>query len=836
MTTEITVTPDRSKVLVTKRVGGSAVAQDKIDPQVRAQRLRVARAMGVSEVDVLQWSEVAKASGETHKVAVADAGPQRPAFIVRNLTDPRPLGTRHEVTAFDFVTTILPGVEVDKVAEWENYDTLCCLDIDYHDRPAPPREWLETVVYTRVLPVPLAWHFSRGGGLHLFYTNAEPFTAKELAAIAGLRFRMIDPTAGVELKKVVRGPGDEPVVNNTTQGTAAALGGIIGVDEADEDEVNNWLAEHNMEMGKRYDHTMCPIRPTPGHASKGEPVQVDEHGIFCHNCAGQGHSLGSRRAGFAPWAAVTGNGSGTDVGLMIRNLCHWGHAKYVLTYKYGLPEAFAKIAYKAACKAYHRDLDTADLVPLIDINPDLDEFTRVGTRWCSVPQSYTYLASKIDAHLSALPSCQRIVDDKIVIKKSTVAEFAADKSIEDRGFPRVEIVHGFRAGGVFLPPPKSTIVPVPHAELRAAGRAPRYVFKSRRMSEDKSWGVIEAIFPDVDRDMVRACLCAYACAQETRKGMLPVIFAHGISGAAKTTTFNLAAAIYGTSCGAPTFSKDDVRQRAYLWDAAQSGPAIVLNEWLKTAGQHKLTAREALDPILTLTADSIHHKHYHGPIKFGRVPAVFITDVRIPMYVVEDTQLARRIRCRQMEKRKEAWKDTVPAAGLTFDELFKLRLVSQEVNDACDALLSEVVDQFFAVPMTWDAMADTLGVKTLENSDDFEDFRPRMVEFFDLVCKAPEIESARLARLYANGYKQINRDSAKDLDVELAAAYSQFADNGNWFDSRQLTAADWSGLLKTDQVVHMDLKTDGTSVFVRFRVGPLKNPLAVNGSIPRGSL
>ena len=199
--------------------------------------------------------------------------------------------------------------------------------------------------------------------------------------------------------------------------------------------------------------------------------------------------------------------------------------------------------------------------------------------------------------------------------------------------------------------------------------------------------------------------------------------------------------------------------------------------------------------------------------------------------VTDPSELARRIREWEVKGRKDIWKTTVPPSGVVFNDVHLMRLASREINDACDAIISEVVDEFFALPMTWDAMADRLGCKTLEESDEFDNPTARQREFFDLVCTAPEIASERQKRLYPGGFKKIDRACDTDLEKDLLALYTQFSDNGNWCDSRSLVAADWSSILKVDDNVNLDLTSDGVSVYVRFRVGPMKKPYKVNNAI-----
>jgi hypothetical protein len=839
--TEIVVAPfGDNKVIVSRHEEKDGVretrALEKIDPTVRSQRVRVGRSVGASEVEILQWALQARKDGAPVTTVVIEKAPEAAhAIVVRGFTDTRDKGVRYEVPGAEFVTRHLQSVPVTDLIDWTDGHTLCCLDVDYHDHAPPSRDWLDAVVRTKLFPAPHAWHFSRGGGLHLFYTQAQPFSATELAAAAALRFKSIDPSAGVELKKIVRGPGDEFVQVAQVQMTSVTLSAAGGKDEADPEEVARWLDDQGMKLGGRYDHDQCPIWPTPGDKGTNSPVTIKEDGVFCFDCQAKGRSLQRAKPGHGSWAAILGNPVADDVGSMIRGLCHWGHAKYVLVHKYGFPEALAKIAYRAAVKAYHRDRPTEPLAPLVDGGPDTENFTRLGTVWATLSEGYTY--TEVKDHLATLPACMTVDQDgKPKVVKSTVSEFDQKKSLRARGYPDVEVVHGFKAAQPFLAAPPATVVAVPHARLVEKNHVPRYAYRKHRMPEAKAWDLMWSIFPGLDRGLIRLALASFACAQETRLGMYPFVFVHGSSGYGKTNTIKLAGGIYGALIKEPKFVSDMTRYVGAMWDAAQTGPAVLVNEVLKSAAasDRKLTAREALDPLLTMTPDTLHHKLYLGSIPFGRVPAVYLTEPKIPHYMAAETQLARRIREWEVEGRKDRWKDTVPAAGVDFGNLHLFRLTSREVNAACDAIVSEVVDEFFALPTSWDKIADSLNCKTLEESDQFENPVTQLKAFFDLVVKSPDLDpKSREGKVYTGGFKEISRNASGELAQDLAAAYTQFSDNGDWTESRTLVSADWSTIVKAHKNVNLDLRSNGVNVYARFRVGMVKNPTEVNDGILR---
>jgi hypothetical protein len=822
MPTEVEVVPNGKRVVLIRYVDGKPSGPgDRIDPLSKTARTRAARELGVDESQLARW--IADGAGRYPLAGRVVVDPD--VFVVRGITEANADGVEHA----DWRAAI-KDTPVDKVMVWSDPAALCCLDVDYHGVHAPDRSWLEGVVLARVAPRPRLWHFSRSGGLHLFYEAADPFTADELAAVAALRFRTIDPTAGVELKRQVRGPGAEPVFESAAQDTTGVLSEWLGVSTFDPAGVAEWLSDHGMEMGARYDHDKCPIHSSADDGGKRQPVIVREDGVFCFLCEGKGFSLGSRRPGYAPWAAVLGSPSSGDVGNMIRNLCPWGHARYVLTEKYDLTEALARKAYGAALKAYHHGRPSAGHIPAVFCR-DLEDISRVGNNWMDIAKSYTY-PKDIQPLLARMPACLS-ADGKPIL--STVVEMAQGKDHTNRGFPSIALAHGYRFTKTYMRAEDRTVVTVDNPVLKAAGDKylPRY---EKPMTEERAWGVLEQLMPGLDRALVKVTLCAIGTAQETLLGMTPLVFVTGASGAAKTTTVKVGAAVAGVKSWDVVYDADTTRFRAGIKTAAENTPVVMVNEILKDAergnGRSRLSPKQALDPVLNLTPTAASHMLFRGTEQMGRLPAIFMTEPLLPLHLKDEKQLARRLRHYRVHGEKKVWRQTLTAANLSPDTMEKLRLVSSEVAAACNTILAAVTDEFFSAPVPFDVMADSLGVKTVDDSDDFEDHRPYLRELFRQVCLAPDITNERLQKMYSNGYKRVSRSDGADADM-LVTLYTMFADGTgtDWVHSRKLSEKDWSGVIDSEHPVHLDMKTDGVSVFLRFRVGTLKKPALVNQQI-----
>lgn len=863
--TEIEIKRVKSKVIISLLKDGAKVGEDKFDPTSYPARKRVTKEMKLDDSWLLAAVEAADAKiavdpTATHRCAVPeptaeDAGGSAGAaagaasgITIRDLDKPRSTGETFTCSPRDFLEGYLIGVPREQVIEWRGTDDLCCLDVDYHGEAKPEPAWLETLVLGRLAPKPFCWHLSRSGGLHLFYVRHEkaPFTAAELAAVAALRFRSIDAGAGLELKTVVRGPGPSRVTFSGIVDTGATvLGEWFAAEGTSEEARNAYLERKGIVLSAggtaRRDHSYCPICPGPDEpGAKRDPVLFSEGGVFCFLCEGKGLSLGHRRPGRAPWNAILGAPSSGEVGAMVRNIAHWGHARHVFRERFNMPEPLAKLAYSAALKTFHQDRpSTLPLVANFD-RKETARFARVGDVWQDVEQAYVFPGGQMSATLGSMPVAQIVTEDakgNLICRANPpiVEQLATGADLSPWGYFPMETVNGFKMTDRHMADyADKTRVAVPHPELKRHGARclPQYRRRSERMAEDRAWDVLGTVVPRIDRRLVKLALCAFGATQEVRLGMPPFVFISGLSGTGKTTTVQIAAAILGSSCHETLFNADTDRFRQSISAGVRGSCGVMVNEILKDAATSRppRTPRQALDPFLNMTGNSTSHELYMGQRKMARVPAVWVTDTLCPPDMREETQIARRFWHVRLEGNKRDWRAAMAAAGLQGQHVYLLRTLAPEMSLACDAILSDVVDQFFDQPRSWDDMAEALGVLPIEASADFDDPKDQLLTLFKLVCAAPDLDEKAAKRL-GRGYKRVSRaDGEAD---ELGSVYTQFADGHGaaWTKARKLAEKDWTSLLGVAEPVRVDMRDDGVNVFIRFAVGPTRAPAKVNQEI-----
>ncbi len=842
MNISLTKQGKKAVALIARDNDGNTLHRTTIAPDSPQSRAAACRLLKIDDALLLSWLDgLDRSPDDPRRFSTTLNAPTVARRAIQRLDR---IGGRvietHDADALTVLKATL-GNPAESLLRWQDSEYLCCLDVDYHGHTPPRRELIELWA-DRLAPTPVAYHASRGGGLHAFYIATPPFTARQLAAAAALKWLTVDPTAGVELKTQVRCAGDATVVYPCNPDTAGTLSSWLGCDVADPEAVAAWMDENDMRLGQRYPHDRCPIDPTD--SSDRDPVVVGEAGVYCHRCAGKGLGLGSRSAGFAPFAALVSSPSAGEVGRMVRNKVHWGHAKVVLTERYGMPESLAKDAYAAALTAYHPDDPTVSFA----FHPDTEAMVRSNDSWMDLSCAYTFPLTHITPLLSAFPSALT-VDDKGKAKPiaSTVSRLMQGNDLSAFGYSNIQAIHGPSLARPFLPPAQRTVKPVVAPELVSAGSKwlPRYVPVSKRtMTTEAAWGEIEFFFPRINRDLVRGLICAVGSAQETRLGLHPFIFIAGTSASAKTMTTMIASAILGTRSAAVTYSSDEAKLRQAIKEGAVKSSIVRADELLKESkramGSRDWSPKKALDGFLTLTPDTMCHVLYVGSRRLGMLPPVVITETLCPHTVKDYTQIARRLRFVQLHGSKRDWKDRMALAGITGETIVKLRLVNERVNHACDVILSDVVDEFFAVPMTWDAQADKCNIPTIEDSLDFDNPVPQLLRFYQLLCQAPPQADKHATRHKAtDGWRRICKHEIATPDAqELLDLFDHFSDEQGvrWGQSTVLQEKAWGDLLSVDHPVILDIHSEGGSTaYVRFRVGQPHRIEKTNGQIKNPS-
>ncbi|MFO0931037.1 MAG: hypothetical protein U0736_29065 [Gemmataceae bacterium] len=603
-------------------------------------------------------------------------------------------------------------------------------------------------------------------------------------------------------------------MNSTDVGPAVA--GLFFARQVDPAAVEDWLAARGLERGRRYPHESCPIDPHAG--SHGDPVVVLDGGVFCHHCNADGD-------GFRPWHRLLPAMGVSVLEVLVRNFAHWPHAAIIIEQLLGLQGKLARLAYSSALKAYHGADDPR--IPSV-FTAGKDMIRQVG-RWTTEDGAETYPRG-INAIIRRLPAVQYKVQTAdgpaVGISDEKVERFSKTPvDLGPYGYPPVLVIPGVRVYSQHNAIDGKFTRAVPAADYRhRPDIAPRYLESAQRMPLDEAWGVLESVFPGLRRDYLQLCLAAAGCSEVSR-GQPYYVLATGPSGSAKSTTPRLAAGILGVQPRSIAWTPSPERWHQALAEAADVTSLVTCNEYLKLAMRHGMTAKQALDPFLELEVGVAAHRLYVGPVPIARLPGLVVTDVRAPADLADDRQIGRRFVYAHLSSRVE-WNGPCQAAG--FGDAARLRFGGSQLVAAANAILSDLIDVYFSWPQSLAQIARQLGFPLLENAE-LGGGTQDLLDLFAAVCAAQPPLAADANRFSGAGWKVITRGSENDL----ARAWEKVCDSG-WISSRRCEAEDWAHVLHTHTTgeIVCDVRPHGQSkVGVRFRVGPVNLPAAVNEQI-----
>ena len=734
-------------------------------------------------------------------------------------------------TAFRNALVELPHYR-EPLIEWNDTEQFCCLDVDYHSEPTKPT-WDElNNLVSRVTPQPHAWHMSHGHGAKLYYTSSPAYTATELAAVAGLSWIGLDCRASFDLIRSTR----HPCYPRTRDGSVAPCDGIESVSflygesdvstirklltgDVEYSDVDEYLQLRGFHFGATLPHRLCPIAPTDDDKPN---VFVGERGIFCHRCQAKGY--GSGQAGFVSYGQLVGT-IDNRLSTMVKGFCHLEHARVILQNLY--PTVGAKVLtdiYRVMLKIVHTPDD-----PRINMAMNCGRgFIRTRGQWVTLDGTESLIESK-PAFINSLPGTKFVdkEEGKLLPDVNKVVAFVNAGDIEEYGYPDISFLRGCKIYGQFLPYKRTeNIKVIVRPEFK--NNIPQYVPSSTRMPSEVAWNMLESVFPGIDRNYVKLLIAAKGAA-EGRLAQCPFLLVCGPSSAGKSTTVHIAAGLCGDKADEPTFVPQVDRFRQALMEGARNSGFICVNEVFKMAERAKLSYTQAIDPMLSLTEDSRSHVLYVGAVPFGRLPVFVLTDIDIPIEVERDYQLARRFTFFRLGAANN-WQDNIIHAGISPHEF---RLISYDHNAAADAIVSEVIDEFFRVPTPLHEMAKKLQSGTLEAySGEGDRTVERLKQLYREVCNAPVLTGSHLARYPYPGWKLVDRikdDAINEVWIDLCDG----KEPENWSKSRAVASQDWSKLVGSDFPVVCEFrcsKANQNQVYIRFcSTENRKKPKWVNG-------
>lgn len=771
---------------------GTVTSLDRVDPVSASDRARVARLFNVKADLIFQACQ----SPGTN-FPLQDPKKQEPIpidFLLRRRTQKAGTGEKYPDSTIEVFFALMAKADVDDMLlEWNENAPFSCLDIDNTSKLTD--DYISSLA-SRCKPRPFAYNRSHSGGFHFYFTSQEDAA---IAAVWCLNFncgwraelkhstrlplsrRARDGLVGGSLKS--QDPSDEksPILN------------WLSVELADS-VIEDWLVEKGFEIGRRYEHKHCQIDPQ--HESKGDnPVIVLPEGIYCHSCAARSVRGRSRSPGWAPWATLINDNLVNDIQRLISNRVHWEQARIVLASLLHLPDAIAERCYRVLLKTKHNCQDE-DIENVFNSGIGL---IRYNGRWGFLDGTTLNLNHGRNI-IATLPQCTN---------KARIDRLCQSGDLREFGYNAIRPIRGIKVYGHHLDYQDSrpTIVQYhqsmrqPETEyLRPKYLKPKERLPSRMHESDK--GVIcyedeiERYFPGINLQYLKALIIARGVV-ESNVGRLPMFLVSGTSGAGKTTTVNIAAAMLGDTNTEKHWDKEESRFFQGVLNAIDKGSFLCINEMMKDSARNRVLPEKALEVILQLTRDNTTHRLYVGPVTLGELPVFVFTDIKIPYSLLLNVQIGRRMHHFHFSTKVD-WHNHLAKLAPGKDPTM-FRSFSPEARLAADSLISDIIDDYFGVDRTFDEMMRILGVPRLEEISAGElTPKEQFVKFVKALIKAPNCSQNEERRFGGRGWKIIKRAEcdAENVDPDsLAGLYAQFYDVTDFTQSERLSEQDWGALL-----------------------------------------
>jgi len=657
------------------------------------------------------------------------------------------------------------GLPDDTLLEWakDKIDFCCVLDLDFHDPEAPAKPTVEELeeLGRDLSPAPDAWWLSQGGGLKALYTSTPNrlFTAQELATGAAAKllmtFIVIKCRGTIEVDTKTRHPGATQNgkqcgrLNLTIPSETFDALARFSIAEATEAEIAELLDAQDFAIGETLDHSYCMI--DPGHVSKSKPVYVGEDGLYCHSCAGR---LGR---GFMSWGyvrkrlglSVAGDRSLSPIGEAVKHFTHVNHADYLFKQLMpGLPEIFRKTLYRALLKIKH------DRDPRISLAMGDFFFVRgVGT-WLHGDTLLPVGRPLNSTDVGILPSCLRFnpYDDEDPLSISNAAIASHTNNGRIHGWVPIQ---PYIFEPIFFKHNEAAVaqdVVRCYPRVRTTRDRVNYVPVKERLALAECERRIEEYFPGVNLTYVKALIIAAGCA-ESGKGAIPMLWATGVTGSAKTTTITLVQEMYGESYANLSEVEDDDRLVQLFGESLESTRLITFDDFAKEASSHKR--------FHTFLIRLNRHGHsYHKLFVGKQTPpvnsAVILTDWTIPRFFAVDPQFGRRVHLITLESRlKVSWEKI----GHYVEDWWKK---TPELTTAACGLHSWIVDEFFPEgdEQTFSQKMERLDIFPLEDEIAVGEGQSAMqeliVQLVEAIATTPVYDQPSMERRIGKGVRHVD--------------------------------------------------------------------------------
>lgn len=688
------------------------------------------------------------------------------------------------------LTTILDLEKIpeSKVFSWQDSESLCIVDIDYHGVTAPDH-LSDKVKY--IYPQPSAYEISQRGGLHLYYVQTDKYSAIELASVAYFSAQAVYMTCtGIEVLTKSRRCGELYILEPTTHVCKTKLFDLFGRCVTPED-----IARVKEKFGYgRVSTNLCPFTRHNVQHDTNPSVQVSDRGVTCYRC--------NKTASFEALASATGE---TQLKRYTQNMVWWDlMSLYLMRFvRYDLrsmhQEQVSRAAYSALLTALHKTNDYRRHWALDRLN-----LYRHNNLWVS-KNGVVYKDVEKRSLVKLIPSLntggyKKDKDGEIDYTKP----FARGKSINlvkaseylTDGERLYDIPQTVVSQGVSFS--HENIMPDDDSPLRVYHQNHQYEnFEPFTATAEQAINALDTLSKEINihppnhikyqpippKNLIQLILAQAFAEYEGEK---PILVATGVSGSGKTVLPRLASAILRSRCVVcdASYNKDQ-RLEAFGMALFSGCKMFVSDEALKHTS-----------PVNYLNMNASEAQYRIIYIGFQTIKshcATVLTGITLPKEFRENGQFMRRVTMLPKLSSSKLWNAGTVTGTYLKDPIIK---------EACDTLLSYLL-QFMPdteeTPGTfrefWSNIEPELHSHFTEGDADEYDFDSPAAERFDAVyeflkqvndegslSKTSKYREAKVIQKNNRDSKAwatlkslfLNHDLTRELPPELHDYFSEF--------------------------------------------------------------
>jgi hypothetical protein len=697
-------------------------------------------------------------------------------------------------------------VDVPNLILWDDKNQACAVDVDYHNGN---KSFLDdiTMLLRLVTPAPSYAWVTKSGGLRLIYFADETATAYEYAVLAMLCIKHHDANCTVEFKadtwhpkSVVDGKTCGEVIKQLQTFDDSILTEYLGTYTVDKNKIEDYLNEQGLEIGGRYAHSLCPINPTDD--EKRSCVHVTENGIYCYACNAEDRYYGNVRKtpGFVPYGLLLRGSFVSLVNDCVTNFVHYNHAKFVLSSTLGLSlsDQQSETLYRILLKKRHG----IEKQVYIDgcFNPALG-FVRLDRDWRTLSNEACDFKEGSPS-LKALPVTWYVDEEgKVKADAVTVERLTKPHDLSRLGYIDLQPTIGLSLYNVFNTDPNPLKVPFVYqlGEYNTdlyKDRTPRYLMESeRKVKVAEAYDMLRDIYPEIDVNIVKLLLAVRGLSEVT-DGHANHIFIRGSTGSGKTAIVQIASSILGDNAieVAWLHDSDDLRRR--ISESKSKGSFIMFNEIIKAGRKKDDKQPTSLKFLLNLSPRETYHRLYFGPTQMGRLPVICMTDTDVPVTLMVDRQIGRRVIYIEAYGFKR-WDESLRKHNM--NTFYDLRLVDPIYAEMCNVILSDVVDTFFlTTDVSHKHIVHSLGFSFMHETEIAKQGERALVKFYNQWKAEKSVDSSYHPKWFETkgaGWRIIDLTCPEN---ELTEQWLDLCDGSEGYDrfrSERIIEAPWNTVL-----------------------------------------